>query len=191
MSGNKKTEYYLIQPFEAGEVELSQLKKESEQTVIIDTLSRDDILYCAEGCYLITEELFKSLKDSGLTGVNVVKPKNIKFSAKHNIDYPNQTMPDFTRLIVFPFDESKSQEMFLNKNNNLVINSRMKRIFDNHRTLRCKKYDYTLEEVNEYDDFDLIENPVFKKEKNNKGRNAVIFSVVIISVMMLFFHFSQ
>ena len=56
--------YYLIKPFRIGMVENSLNVKESDQYVIIDLISGEEILYCDDNCFLITPQLLKSLKEN-------------------------------------------------------------------------------------------------------------------------------
>lgn len=190
------SEYYLLEPILCGEVELNFKKKESEQIIIIDLISQDDIIYCADGCFLITARLLKSLKEANLKGVNILKPQHIKFSAQHNIAYPNQTMPEWYRLIPFEYDGSNTQEMFLNEEGKLIINDRINQVLREkldcesndfkHRLIRMKRYSYDLNDLENHED-ESEEREVFKKDKSTLIGELAIFMITIITVAYLFF----
>lgn len=151
--------YYMLKPFRIGILENDITVKESEQYVIIDIISGEEILYCDDNCYLITPTLLKSLKDSNLTGVNVVKPKNMKFSIEHNMKHPNKSLREWYRLIPFKYDSSKNQEIFLDQYDNLIINERIKNIIYNkdvHRVKRAYITEFEMDKVVHHDE-EIIE----------------------------------
>ncbi|EAS4985486.1 hypothetical protein D7X41_19840 [Salmonella enterica] len=178
--------YYLIRPFKIGMVENSLNVKESDQYVIIDLISGDEILYCDDNCFLITPRLLKSLKENNLTGVNVVKPKNMKFSVEHNMQYPNKKLRDWYRLIPFRYDGSNNQEVFIDHNSNLIVNERIKDIILSHRVIRAKFIEYMINDVEEYKE-ETVEQEIFKKEPKKNYKDIIIFLIIMFSIMYLFF----
>ncbi|HCS7306673.1 TPA: hypothetical protein OR428_004026 [Escherichia coli] len=181
--------YYMLKPFRIGILENDITVKESEQYVIIDIISGEEILYCDDNCYLITPTLLKSLKDSNLTGVNVVKPKNMKFSIEHNMKHPNKSLREWYRLIPFKYDSSKNQEMFLDQYDNLIINERIKNIIYNkdiHRVKRAFITEYEMDKVVHHDE-EIIEQPVFKKENKTTFKDWCVFMFILITIIYLFF----
>ncbi|ELL2572440.1 hypothetical protein Q6O01_004604 [Salmonella enterica] len=178
--------YYNVKPFTVGMIEKVIGVKESDQYVIIDLISSEELLYCEDNCYLITPELLIDLKESNLTGVNVVKPKNMKFSMQHNMEYPNKRMRDWYRLIPFKYDNSKNQEIFLDNNDNLIVNERVFRIFQNHRIKRAKYTEYQINNENDYEP-EIVEQPLFKNEIKNNYKDIIVFIIIMITVAYMFF----
>lgn len=178
--------YYLIKPFRIGMVENSLNVKESDQYVIIDLISGEEILYCDDNCFLITPQLLKSLKENNLTGVNIVKPNNMKFSVEHNMQYPNKKLRDWYRLIPFRYDNDKNQEIFLDQNNNLIINERIKEILLSHRVIRASINEYKIDDVEDYEE-EIIEQEVFKKEPKKNYKDILIFVIIMFCIMYIFF----
>lgn len=178
--------YYMVKPFQIGMVEKDINAKESDQYVIIDLISSEQLLYCEDKCFLITPELLLDLKKNNLTDVNVVKPKNMKFSMQHNMDYPNKRMRDWYRLIPFRYDQSKNQEIFLDQNDNLIVNERVFKILKNHRIIRAKYTEFYLDEVEDFE-AEIEEQPVFKHNIKNSYRDMLVFVVIIITIAYIFF----
>lgn len=178
--------YYLIKPFRIGMVENSLNVKESDQYVIIDLISGEEILYCDDNCFLITPRLLKSLKENNLTGVNIVKPNNMKFSVEHNMQYPNKKLRDWYRLIPFRYDNDKNQEMFLDQNNNLIINERIKKILLSHRVIRASITEYKIDEVEDYEE-EEIEQEVFREEPKKSYKEILTFIIIVITMIYIFF----
>ena len=115
MSKNKGTDYFYFKPFRSGSV---SFPRPNEAIYVIDVLSRDDIVYFDDFGYLISERALEVLKKHNLTGVKVDNA-TVKFSAKHNIRYKNQTLPKFYRLIPTEIVDNELREMFLDENYNL------------------------------------------------------------------------
>ncbi|HAT7511052.1 hypothetical protein FMC70_19655 [Salmonella enterica subsp. enterica serovar Enteritidis] len=178
--------YFLIKPFRVGLVENSLNVKESDQYVIIDLISGEEILYCDDNCFLITPRLLKSLKENNLTGVNVLKPKNMKFSVEHNMQYPNKKLRDWYRLIPFKYEHDKNQEIFIDHNNNLIINERIKKIILSHRVIRASITEYKIDDVEDYIE-EEIEQEVFKKEPKRNYKEILTFLIIMFTIMYLFF----
>jgi hypothetical protein len=57
----------MVKPFRIGMIEKDINVKESDQYVIIDLISSEEILYCDDNCFLITPELLLDLKENNLT----------------------------------------------------------------------------------------------------------------------------
>lgn len=178
--------YYKVKPFQIGMIEKDTSVKESDQYVIIDIISSEALLYCEDNCFLLTPELLIDLKENNLTGVNVVKPKNMKFSVQHNMDYPNKRMRDWYRLIPFRYDQSKNQEIFLDQHDNLIVNERIFKILQSHRIKRAKYSEHNIEQVKDYEP-DVREQPVFKEEVKNRYRDILVFIIIMITVAYMFF----
>lgn len=178
--------YYVVKPFRIGMIEKDINVKESDQYVIIDLISSEELLYCEDNCFLITPELLLDLKENNLTNVNVVKPKNMKFSIQHNMDYPNKRMRDWYRLIPFKYDQSKNQEMFLDQNDNLIVNERIFNILKKHRIIRAKYTEFHIDEAKDFEE-EIDEQPVFKKDIKNSYRDLLVFVVIILTVAYIFF----
>jgi hypothetical protein len=172
--------YYMLKPFRIGILENDITVKESEQYVIIDIISGEEILYCDDNCYLITPTLLKSLKDSNLTGVNVVKPKNMKFSIEHNMKHPNKSLREWYRLIPFKYDSSKNQEIFLDQYDNLIINERIKNIIYNKDVHRVKSLytEYEIDKVEHHDE-EIMSN-LFLRRKIKPLLKIGVFSCLFL-----------
>lgn len=184
MSKNKGTGYYYFQPFRAGSVSYDN----NGATYIIDILSRDDILYFDDYDYLITENALDVLKKNNLTGVNIDNA-NVKFSIKHNIKYQNQKLPKFYRFIPSENEESNLKEIFLDENQNLIINKRIKKIFTNKETFRLEHGRF--QEIVNDDDIALQEEneskPVFKEEVKTTKKQIIYFLIIMAGVIYTFF----
>ena len=83
-----------------------------------------------DGLQEVYTVIYPILKKHNLTGVKVDNA-TVKFSAKHNIRYKNQTLPKFYRLIPTEIVDNELREMFLDENYNLIINKRIKDIITN------------------------------------------------------------
>lgn len=178
--------YYMVKPFRIGMVEKDINIKESDQYISIDIISSEQLLYCEDNCFLITPELLLDLKENNLTNVNVVKPKNMKFSIQHNMDYPKKKMREWYRLIPFKYDNSKNQEIFLDQDNNLIVNERVFKILRNHRIIRAKYTEFHIDDVEDFED-EIEEKPVFKNNMKNSYRDMLVFVVIILTVAYIFF----
>ncbi len=84
-------------------------------------------MYCDPGCYLISRSLLNTLIESNVDCVNIIKHEDlkIKFSVKHNMEHPNKRIPKWYRLIPFKKKGEKSKEIYLNENNDLIVNERI------------------------------------------------------------------
>ncbi|EIS4461261.1 hypothetical protein [Enterobacter asburiae] len=178
--------YYKVKPFRIGMIEKDLNIKESEQYVIIDLISSEDLLYCDDNCFLITPKLLLDLKNNNLTGVNVLKPKNMKFSIQHNMKHPNKRMRDWYRLIPFRYDQTKQQEIFLDHNDNLIVNERIFQLFKKHRIIRANYIEHHLDEDNAYEE-EVAEKPVFKAQTNNNYKEIIIFIIIMFTIAYMFF----
>ncbi|MBZ6397562.1 MULTISPECIES: hypothetical protein [Pantoea] len=186
-----KENKYLIKPFKVGECSIDEY--ESNEIVIIDIISRERLLYCEPGCYLVSTPLLLSLKENNVVDLNVIPHEelNIKFSALHNMENPNKTIPRWHRIIPFGRDlnDKREKEIYLNERDELIINERIKNILMEHKEKlkRTKIYEYSDFDV---DDF-VKENdpkPVFKKEKNEIAKGIAIFALVMGLVAYWFFN---
>ena len=138
--------------------------------------------------YLISERALEVLKKHNLTGVKVDNA-TVKFSAKHNIRYKNQTLPKFYRLIPTEIVDNELREMFLDENYNLIINKRIKDIITNKDLMRLQRsYFEEIELEDVLDDYeDEAETPVYKNENKSSLKQIIIFTVVMALVAYLFF----
>lgn len=179
------TKEYVIHPFIAGECSID--KFESEEIAVIDIITREEIVYCDPGCYLISRSLLNTLIESNVDCVNIIKHEDlkIKFSVKHNMEHPNKRIPKWYRLIPFKKGE-KSKEIYLNENNDLIVNERILNLLKRHRVIRLK-----IEEYEDEHEAKIIEEekakPVFITEKNNTMKQIIIFSVIMSVVAYWFF----
>ncbi|EFS8618517.1 hypothetical protein HWS29_004445 [Salmonella enterica] len=185
MSKNKGTDYFYFKPFRSGSV---SFPRQNEAIYVIDVLSRDDIVYFDDFGYLISERALEVLKKHNLTGVKVDNA-TVKFSAKHNIRYKNQTLPKFYRLIPTEIVDNELREMFLDENYNLIINKRIKDIITNKDLMRLQRsYFEEIELEDVLDDYeDEAETPVYKNENKSSLKQIIIFTVVMALVAYLFF----
>lgn len=185
MSKNKGTDYFYFKPFRSGSV---SFPRPNEAIYVIDVLSRDDIVYFDDFGYLISERALEVLKKHNLTGVKVDNA-TVKFSAKHNIRYKNQTLPKFYRLIPTEIVDNELREMFLDENYNLIINKRIKDIITNKDLMRLQRsYFEEIELEDVLDDYeDEAETPVYKNENKSSLKQIIIFTVVMALVAYLFF----
>ena len=178
MSKNKGTDYFYFKPFRSGSV---SFPRPNEAIYVIDVLSRDDIVYFDDFGYLISERALEVLKKHNLTGVKVDNA-TVKFSAKHNIRFKNQTLPKFYRLIPTEIVDNELREMFL-------INKRIKDIITNKDLMRLQRsYFEEIELEDVLDDYeDEAETPVYKNENKSSLKQIIIFTVVMALVAYLFF----
>ena len=137
---------------------------------------------------MITEKALEVLKEHNLTGVKVDNA-TVKFSAKHNIRYKNQTLPKFYRLIPTEIVDNELREMFLDENYNLIMNKRIKDIITNKDLMRLQRsYFEEIELEDALDDYeDKSETPVYKEENKSKTKQIIIFIFVMAFVAYLFF----
>ncbi|EDS7657946.1 hypothetical protein C0N38_004296 [Salmonella enterica subsp. enterica serovar Oranienburg] len=183
------TKEYVIHPFIAGECSID--KFESEEIVVIDITTREEIVYCDPGCYLITKSLLDTFIENNVDCVNIITHEDlkIKFSVKHNMKYPNKKIQEWYRMIPFPKDSGGDpKEIYLNENNELIINERV------FNLLKDKEHWLERALIEKYEDeheAKIIEEekakPVFITEKNNTMKQIIIFSVIMSVVAYWFF----
>lgn len=188
---SKKSDWYLVEPFEAGE--LFYKDPFSSPTFIVDTISRDGIIYFNENGYLITPALFQILKQNNLVGVNIDLEPDAKFSVQHNMKYPNQSLPQWHRMIPFILPEDGSmREIYLDSRKNLIISERIKNVLDKAvaekkiRLKRVKFHPYQNKEEEEIEEANT-EKEVFKEEKESPIKGIIIFLIVMSAIAYWFF----
>lgn len=126
---SKQSDWYLVEPFEAGE--LFYKDPFSSPTFIVDTISRDGIIYFNENGYLITPIFLEILQKNNLTGIHIDGKPDAKFSVQHNMKYPNQSLPQWYRMIPFILPEDGSmREVYLDDRKNLIVSERIKNVLD-------------------------------------------------------------
>lgn len=186
---SNKNDWYLVELFNAGELYYPDLV--SSPTFIVDTISRDGMIYFSDNGYLITPEVFELLRSNNLTGVNINEP-TVKFSIQHNMKHPNQKIPTWYRVIPFPLPEDGTlREMFLDDKKNLIISSRIKDILttsDNKR-IRMKRAKFHPYE-NKVENKTIEENKdkeVFDDKKENPLKGIFIFLMVMALIAYWFF----
>ena len=102
------------------------------------------------------------------------------------MQYPNKKLRDWYRLIPFRYDNDKNQEIFLDQNNNLIINERIKEILLSHRVIRASITEYKIDDVEDYEE-EIIEQEVFKKEPKKNYKDILIFVIIMFCIMYIFF----
>lgn len=187
---SNKSDWYLLEFFNAGELYYPNF--ESSPTFIVDTISRDGIIYFRDGGYLLTPETLELLKDSGLTGVNINEP-DVKFSMQHNMKHPNQKIPTWYRMVPFFLPEDGTmREVFLDSNRNLIVSARIKDVLmkaheeKRIRLKRVKIYPYE----NKHEEKIIEENKeqeVFDNNKENPLKGIIIFVAVMALIAYWFF----
>lgn len=184
-----KTKEFKVHPFVIGEC--AKDKFESEEIIALDIISREELVYCDPGCYLISWKLLNTLIDNNVSCVNIIKHEDlkIKFSVKHNMDYQNKSLPRLHRMIPFEkSDEIKNQEIYLTEKGELIINER---VYD---LLRNKQHRIRRAIIEEYEDEKekvIIEEekpkPVFIDEKKSTIKQIAIFIFIMSAVAYWFF----
>lgn len=187
---SNKSDWYLLELFNAGELYYPNF--ESAPTFIVDTISRDGIIYFNDNGYLLTPATFEILRDCGLTGVNINEPE-VKFSIQHNMKHPNQKIPTWYRMVPFYLPEDGTmREVFLDKNKNLIVSARIKDVLmkaQDERKIRLKRakfYPYENKVEKEIIE-ESKEKEVFEPEKESPMRGIVIFVIVMALIAYWFF----
>ncbi|EPF5079398.1 hypothetical protein ACSSUQ_004236 [Yersinia enterocolitica] len=179
---------YVIQPFTVG---MSSIDKfESEEVVIIDIITREEIAYCEPNCYLISDDLLKTLIKNNVDCVNILKndDMNIKFSILHNMKFQNKRVPRWNRMIAFKkdYDKKEFKEIYINSDNELVINQRVLDLIKKHRVKRALIQDHKNEIESKIVEEEKAQ-PIYKLEKNNNLRSTLIFVVIMSLIAYWFF----
>jgi len=102
------------------------------------------------------------------------------------MEHPNKTIPKWYRLIPFSKGEER-KEIYLNENNDLIVNERILNLLKRHRVKRLK-----IEEYEDEHEAKIIEEekakPVFITDKNNTMKQIIIFIVIMAVVAYWFFN---